>query len=223
MVSPSPAPASAVVKAMASPALKPTRFCLGAPLFSTPCCLTPFFSTRCPVLVTWRQFVRALMLGMVAWLTTSCAMPRSEAPPPTPAGSCTLALAPATNDEAAISAVVSAEGELVVKQDITALMQLWGAGSFIANAKNTPANEDDDQFWLDKDAIRHRYVRTVFPGAPTAANPKDLIIAIDDATAVVTATTNIGSELSPAGDRWELVKKNGCWLIHSLTYNLESP
>ena len=119
--------------------------------------------------------------------------------------------------------MVSAEGELVVKQDITALMQLWGAGSFIANAKNTPANEDDDQFWLDKDAIRHRYVRTVFPGAPTTANPKDLIIAIAGAKAVVTATTNIGTELSPAGDRWALVKENSCWLIHSLTYNLESP
>jgi hypothetical protein len=214
MVSPNTAPTPAVTTIVVTATIKPPHFCPAAPVFAT----------ARPTFFTWPTIVRAISLGLVAWLTASCALLRSEAPPtPIPAGSCTLALAPTAGDEAAISAVVSAEGELVVKQDITALMQLWGEGAFIANAKNTPTNQDDDQLWLDKDAIRHRYVRTVFPGAPTSASPKDLIIAIDGATAIVTATTNIGNELSPAGDRWELTKANGCWLIHSLTYNLESP
>jgi len=127
------------------------------------------------------------------------------------------------SDEGLVRAVIDAEGELVVKQEIIPLMGLWHDGAFVANAKNTPADQTDDQFWLDKDAIRHRYVRTVFPGAPANATPKDLTIVITGSTAVVTATTSIGNELSPAGDRWELVKQNGCWLLQSLTYNLERP
>lgn len=169
----------------------------------------------------WR---RLLALTLVAWLTTACALPLATATP-TPAltGSCTLPLPATATDEERIRAVINAEGELVVKQEITALMGLWQEGAYIANAKNTPADAADDQFWLDKDAIRHRYVRTVFPGAPASATPKDLTITITGTTAVVTATTSIGTELSPAGDRWELVKQHDCWLLQSLTYNLERP
>jgi hypothetical protein len=38
---------------------------------------------------------------------------------------------------------------------------------------------------------------------------------------VVTATTRIGGEVAPAGDRWTLVRRDGCWLLQNLTYNLE--
>lgn len=171
-----------------------------------------------------RIAVRTISLILVAGVTAGCTMPISAVPPtPVPVGSCTLPIPTAATAEAAIQAVISAEGDFVVTQDITGLMQLWQEGAYIANAKNTPDNQADDQFWLDKDAIRHRYVRTVFPGAPTSASPKDLKFTIDGPNAVVTATTSIGSEISPAGDRWVLVKVNGCWLIQSLTYNLESP
>jgi len=141
--------------------------------------------------------------------------------PPLAVGSCTLRLPAGTSDVDAVSAVVRAEGEQVVAQQIDALMALWADGAFVANAKNTPDDPRDDQFWRDKDAIRHRYVRTVFPGAPTQAAPADLELNIDGAGAVVQATTRIGNETSPAGDRWTLVKQGPCWLIESLTYNLE--
>ena len=124
-------------------------------------------------------------------------------------------------DEEAIAAVIHAEGQLVVDQQIDALMALWTDGASITNAKNTPDAAEDDQFWRDKDAIRHRYVRTVFPGAAKQATPADLKITLDGDRATVIATTQIGDEVSPAGDRWTLVKHGNCWLLENLTYNLE--
>ena len=111
---------------------------------------------------------------------------------------------------------------MIVIQDIDRLMRLWSTGSQIADAKNTPDNAEDDQLWIDRDAIRHRYVRVVFPGAPAAVQPADLDIEINDDQATVLSTTQIDSEVSPAGDRWDLVKVDGCWLIKGLTYNLEA-
>lgn len=110
---------------------------------------------------------------------------------------------------------------MVVAQEIDALMALWQADGYVADAKHTPDQPDDDQFWHGVDAIRHRYVRIVFPGAPTAVTPSDLQVQITDHRAVVTATTRIGAEIAPAGDRWRLVRQDGCWLLESLTYNLE--
>jgi hypothetical protein len=126
-----------------------------------------------------------------------------------------------SNDEDAIRALLAAEGEFVVAQNIDALMQLWAEDSRIADAKNTPDNGDDDQVWEGKDAIRHRYVRTVFPGAPAVVDHGDERITIDGDQAQVESTTTIGSEVAPAGDRWEMVRQNNCWYLASLTYNLE--
>lgn len=162
-----------------------------------------------------RLVVLLLALGLLAGCAASA--------PLLPMGSCTLVSAEGASDEAAIAAVIRAEGELVVTQRIDELMSLWADGSSITNAKHTPDDESDDQLWRDKDAIRHRYVRTVFPGAPAQATPADLAITFsDDETAIVKATTHIGGEVSPAGDRWTLVQRGGCWLLENLTYNLEA-
>ena len=163
---------------------------------------------------------RVCLLGIVLLLGNGCSLPLLRPAQP-PAGSCTLNLDATISDEQAIRAVLAAEGDLVVKQDIDRLMALWVNGSFVADANNTPTNQDDDELWRNKDAIRHRYVRIVFPGAPTASKPADMVIAIDGAQAVITSTTHIGNEISPAGDRWEVVKIDGCWQIKSLTFNLE--
>ena len=110
---------------------------------------------------------------------------------------------------------------MVVNQDITGLMNLWTEDGQVVDAKNTPDDPGDNRNWDGRDAIRHRYVRTVFPGAPSSAQPTDLSIKFEANRAVVKATTQIGSEISPAGDLWTLVKIDGCWLIQRLTYNLE--
>lgn len=163
----------------------------------------------------------------VAILLTLLAGCASGAPPtvtPTlapPAGSCTLELEAGADDDAQIRAVLRAEGDLMVSQQIEPLMALWAEEGRVVNAKNTPLDESDDQLWAGNDALRHRYVRTVFPGAPTAAAPADMEIALAGNSAVVTATTHIGSEVSPAGDRWRLQKVAGCWVIERLVYNLE--
>lgn len=165
---------------------------------------------------------RSFWVAMLSlWLISSCVEPIQQ-PAVQATGSCTLGLVSSVTDEEAIRAVLLAEGNLVVQQKIETLMALWGEGAQIINAKNTPATPEDDQGWFDKDAIRHRYVRTVFPGAPAQATPKDIQIQLIDNQATVTATTQIGTEISPAGDRWTLIKRNGCWEIQSLIYNLET-
>jgi hypothetical protein len=159
---------------------------------------------------------------LLALLPAACSAIRR--PPPDPAGSCTLGLQPGTPAQDAIRAVIQAEGDLVVKQEIDALMALWAEGATITDAKNTP-DGGDDQFWLDRDAIRHRYVRTVFPGAPASVSPANLLITVEGDRAVVTATTQIGggsgAETAAGGDRWALVEQGDCWAIENLTYNLE--
>ncbi len=165
------------------------------------------------------------ILLLTQWLVVSCVTTVEEAPPPslpTALPPCPVQAPATATDEEMIEMVLMAEGRLVVEQKIDDLMALWSAGAEIVNAKNTPNDTSDDQNWLDKDAIRHRYVRTVFPGAPSQVTPKDLQIEIVSDRAVVTATTQIGAEVSPAGDRWILVKRDTCWEIQSLTYNLET-
>ena len=168
----------------------------------------------------------ALHLFLAVGVLVMLAGCRDEPPPAAPAGSCSLPLAPDTADTEAIRAVLNAEGELMVAQEIDPLMALWLPESQVVDAKNTADDPDDDQTWNGQDAIRHRYVRTVFPGAPAAAQPTDLDIEIDQRSnllhATVRGTTTIDDEIAPAGDRWELVKIDGCWLIERLTYNLEA-
>lgn len=168
---------------------------------------------------------RILLLLLLLW-GSGCSTPApatvAEREEDTHAGSCSLVVADSNADDELIRAVLHAEGANVVAQEIDGLMALWADGAQVVDAKNTPDDAADDQVWQDKIAIRHRYVGTVFPGAPAMAQPTDLEITIDGTRAVVKATTQIGSEVSPAGDRWELVKQNDCWLITQLTYNLEA-
>lgn len=170
-----------------------------------------------------RSLPLRIMVGtlILALLLLGCSSPTPQ-PTPTPAplgGSCTLPQSP--DDESAIRALLQAEGEFVVSQNIDALMLLWDTEARVVDAKNTPDNTDDDQVWDGKDAIRHRYVRTVFPGAPAVIDHGDEQISINGDQAQVESTTTIGSEVAPAGDRWEMVRRDNCWYLLSLTYNLE--
>ena len=169
----------------------------------------------------------ALLAVLPALLLAGCSAVRR--PPLDPAGSCTLGLPPGAPAQDAIRAVIQAEGDLVVKQDVDGLMALWATGATITNAKHTPG-DGDDQLWLDRDAIRHRYVRTVFPGAPAFVTPANLLISVEGDRATVISTTQIGGgpggetgETAAAGDLWTLVKQGDCWAIENLTYNLEPP
>jgi hypothetical protein len=167
-----------------------------------------------------------LVLTWVAGCSSQAASPTSA--PATqpeasqPVGSCILGLPEGTSDNAAISALLAAEGDFMVKQDIDSLMRLWAEGGRVIDAKNTPQDDTDNQLWDGKDAIRHRYVRTVFPGNPDTAGPANLEITLDGDRATVISTTRIGSEVSPQGDRWTLLREGSCWLLESLTYNLEA-
>lgn len=194
------------------------------PTLSASCSAAPSNApARCTLPIA---LVHAALLLAITLVAGGCA-PLAATPTaqvtdtPTPGGSCSLAL-DTSDPEATIQALINAEGEFVVSQDITRLMALWAEESHVTDAKNTPDDLSDDQSWLGKDAIRHRYVRTVFPGAPAATQPADLMITFEGDRATVRATTQIGEEISPAGDLWELVKEQECWLIAGLTYNLEA-
>jgi hypothetical protein len=154
---------------------------------------------------------------LIAFLLAGCGSP-ANAPL---IGSCTLPLEPNATDADKITALLRAEGELVVAQSIDALMALWAPGGEVVDAKHTPNDTADDQRWIDLDAVRHRYVRIVFPGNPQPAPPPELDIAISGDSAAITATTRIGDEIAPGGDRWDVVKVGDCWAIQRLSYNNE--
>ncbi len=169
--------------------------------------------------------MRTLYLLALVIVLSACgaapAPPAAAAPTPAPAGgSCILEGSPFAADADAVRAVLNAEGQFVVSQTIDALMRLWAEDSKVVDAKNTP-DAADDQVWQGKDAIRNRYARIVFPGAPAAIEHTDEQITVEGNRAVVVADTAIGAEVSPGGDRWELVKQDSCWYLAGLTYNLE--
>lgn len=165
------------------------------------------------------RIFRFLPATVLLLLAVACA-PQTTATPPPKIGSC--ALGEFSSDEAAITAVLNAEGQFVAEKNIDALMNLWAADGVISDAMHTPADPADDRHWRGEDAIRQRYVYRVFPGAPAEAHQKSLEIAVSGTQAVVTGTTRIGDEVSPGGDRWVLKKLENCWKILTLEFNRES-
>jgi len=186
------------------------------------------YSTHAFLSARWQKYTAFTLVGILCLISVAACGVESELPPPPPTpvppkvetGSCSLDLAADASDEESIKAALLAEGQFTVGQDINALMLLWSEGGRVVDAKHTE-DESDDQIWLNKDAIRHRYVRVVFPGAPSNVQPTDMNVQILENQAVVQSTTQIGDEWSPAGDRWELRKWNDCWHLQQLTYNLE--
>lgn len=159
---------------------------------------------------------------LLAALLVACS-PAPAAAPVSPAEVevCEGNLPAGATDEAAIIALLNAEGAGVVQQDIAALMRLWLPEGRVVDAAHTPADLTDDQTWQNADAIRHRYLYRVFPGAPAQFQPPEREITIEGNAATITATTRIGAEISPGGDRWRVVKPDRCWLIQELVFNLE--
>jgi len=152
-------------------------------------------------------------------LLVGCGAPKEA--PLKAAGSCSLALPADITPDREIWEVISAESRFVVSQEIEPLMQLWSEDAAITDTQHTPADPSDDQTWKGSDAVRYRYVRSVFPSAPGSAQPRELEIEISGDRATARGTTSIGGEVSPAGDAWELALRDGCWVLTALTYNLE--
>ncbi len=157
-----------------------------------------------------------LFLLLALLLFSGCQQPQSAPPPPLPE-----MIPPGASDEEAIMALLQAEGRGVVEKDIDLLAALWLDDAVIIDAKHTPNDPNDDTRWEGLDAVLDRYVTLVFPGNPTFALPADVQISIVGDRAEARATTQIGDERSPQGDRWTFKRVQGGWRIASLTYNLE--
>ena len=110
----------------------------------------------------------------------------------------------------------------MVRQDMTLLAELWAEDATVTDAKHTPDIADDDAVWRGIDAILDRYVVLVFPGNPQFAEPVDIEIVVEGDRATARSTTQIGDEVSPAGDLWTFSRCGERWCIQSLTYNLEA-
>lgn len=169
---------------------------------------------------------KVLLLSLICLLlvltAAACAAPATAPIQPAPTTSAARTSVPQPADpNAAINQLLRLEGEGVVAQDIAALMDLWLSEGVVTDAKHTPDDPKDDATWRGRDAIRERYQVLVFPAAPAAAGPVDVQIVLDGDRATATSTTRIGNEVSPGGDRWTFVKRDGRWWIESLTYNLE--
>ncbi len=162
----------------------------------------------------------ALTLGLVA-LAACSPSPQTGASPTVGNGSCGLGVPVTAGDQEAITALLRAESAYVVQQDSEALLRLWAPDGRVVDAKHTPADPADDQTWQGTDAIRHRYLRRVFPGNPSAAQPADLVIVLNGDRATLTGTTRIGNEVSPNGDYWQVAKIDGCWVIKELVFDRE--
>lgn len=147
--------------------------------------------------------------------------PAPATPEPTPAPELSAPTPVPASDEEAIQLLLQAEGEGVVNKDLDRLMDLWLSDGYVADANHTPDYAGDDLTWKGSYAVRDRYITLVFPGNPSSVAPSDLTIVIEGDRAMVTATTRIGDEVSPAGDRWTFVRTPDGWRIESLTYNLE--
>lgn len=158
-----------------------------------------------------------VLLGVTVAVLTACQnLTVSTAP-----GSCGLTIDAGASEEEQIWGLIAAESKLLIAQDAAGLMRLWAEDGKITDLKNTPDDPSDDQTWIGTDTIRYRYMRNVFPSAPDVAQPSDLNIQLLGDRAVITATTRIGQEISPAGDRWKAVKVDDCWLLQELDYNRE--
>ncbi|MGC8838267.1 MAG: YybH family protein [Anaerolineae bacterium] len=126
-----------------------------------------------------------------------------------------------SDSHAAILDLLQREAQGVVAQDLDALMALWAEGAVVTDAAHTPDDLTDDLVWRGRDAIRDRYVHLVFPGGAKEAGPLDVRVEVHGDRATAWATTRIGDEVSPGGDRWTFVRRGGRWYLESLTYNLE--
>jgi ketosteroid isomerase-like protein len=161
---------------------------------------------------------------VVAMLASACSPPEvpsvpASIPSPRPRGTDTPTPA---SDEEAVLQLLNAEAEGVVSQDIDRLMEIWAQDGVVTDANHTPDNPSDDRVWNGIAVIRERYVNEIFPSAPSSVTHPDVELTIEGDSAIVISTSTIGIDHAPGGDQWIFAKRDGRWVIMSLTFNLEA-
>jgi ketosteroid isomerase-like protein len=149
-----------------------------------------------------------------AWAALACLAACAPAPFAQPAPS-------AGQDEAALRALVAAEGQGARTRDVALLESIWAEDGVVRDASHTPHDPADDQVWQGRDAVMLRYETVIFILTLDEVGPLDLDVEVQGDMAVVTGTTRIGGERSPQGERWTFVRRGGEWRIAGITFNLE--
>lgn len=161
---------------------------------------------------------------VIAMLASACSPPEVPSVPagiPSPRPRGTDTPTPASDEEAVLQ-LLNAESEGVVSQDIDRLMEIWAQDGVVTDANHTPDNPSDDRVWNGIAAIRERYVNEIFPSAPSSVTHPDVELTIEGDSATVISTSTIGIDHAPGGDQWIFAKRDGRWVIISLTFNLEA-
>lgn len=116
-----------------------------------------------------------------------------------------------SSPEEAVTALIVAERQATIDQDLGLLGQLWAADASIVDGRGTLPTTDD-YVWQGRAAILDRYRVAVFPFTLPPLSQ----------LAVGTTITITGNEATVHhhGDQWQLVKVEQRWWLLTLRYQL---
>jgi hypothetical protein len=137
-----------------------------------------------------------------------------SSPPPS-------SLPPSPTTAQSIAELIAAHRAAVVADDVQGVLDIWAENGVITDANHTPDDPADDHVWLGLDAVISYYTTILFPLYLNEVGPVDTVLTVKGTEAIMTGTTKIGDELSPAGERWTFALRDGEWKITGMTFNLE--
>jgi hypothetical protein len=118
--------------------------------------------------------------------------------------------------ETTLADLILAEREASIAADVPQLDALWAEDARIVDGRGTAA-PDDDYRWQGRAAILDRYALAVFPAPPPPADAAALRAA--EFQVQRTSDREATATLVHAGDRWQLVQREGRWWLYELVYS----
>ena len=117
--------------------------------------------------------------------------------------------------DVAFPALVQAERQAAIDNDIGLLRQLWAEDAQIEDGRGT-SETTDDYHWQGRQAIFDRYRVAVFPNPPAPHDRTPTLQVIVDGNRATTIDTQ-------NGDQWEFVFVEGRWWLVVLRYGVSPP
>ncbi len=150
----------------------------------------------------------------MGWLLVGCApviAPPAMPPLPTVTQRSQSLFDAQPTDETAITALILAERQAAIEQDLDLLGQLWALDARIVDGRRS-RDASDDYIWPGRAAILDRYRVAVFPYVlpPLPALEADTVLTINGDEATVRHGT----------DRWQARRIEQRWWLTELQYQV---